>query len=285
MRRHWSLAGLAAFGTQVAIALIDWLLPLAPVGATGIAASPRLIFEVCAELAAGMLIGLAFPRAVVSVALFVVPTVLIGSLVPAFTMPGESGPGNPLALLGSALLAFAILALFFLGYGAGYAVAVFLRRRRTSRLSNPLATDRSDTSSMGRSADQLSLRVSCDSAQGCWCPAQDMSPSVSRRVVEAVYTAARRRPSPALMRPFSTSRIRAAIAWSTTFWPARVCGATTVRVTRRSRPVRGSTPPYTWICHRPAPRLRAVPFMATTVVARGRPGVKPGVSHELPTLL
>jgi hypothetical protein len=145
VRRHWSPAGLAAFGTQVAIALFDWLLPRAPVGATGIAASPRFLFAVCAELAAGALIGLVFPTAVVSVALFVVPTVLAGSLLLAFAMPGEGGPGNPFALLGSALMAFVILALFFLGYGAGYAVRFFLRRLRTARQSNPLATDRTDT--------------------------------------------------------------------------------------------------------------------------------------------
>jgi hypothetical protein len=44
------------------------------------------------------------------------------------------------------------------------------------------------------------------------------------------------------MRPVSTSTISAASAWSTTFLPARVWGAATVRCTRISLPVRGSIP-------------------------------------------
>jgi hypothetical protein len=64
------------------------------------------------------------------------------------------------------------------------------------------------------------------------------------------------------MRPVSTSTISAASAWSTTYLPARVCGAAIVRVTRMSRPVVSSRPAYTWICHLPGPRWRAVPLTA-----------------------
>jgi hypothetical protein len=70
--------------------------------------------------------------------------------------------------------------------------------------------------------------------------------------------------SPRLIRPVSTSTISAARAWSTTLLPARVCGAATLRVTRMSRPVVSSRPAYTWICHLPGPRWRAVPLTSPT---------------------
>jgi hypothetical protein len=144
VRRHRSLAGLAAIGTQAFIALVVWLLPNAPVGTPGVMAQPRFLFGVGAELAAGAAIGLSFPRVFARVALFLVPTVSAGSLALAFALPGEGGPGNPFDLLGAAMFALVILALFFLGYGAGYAVRSLLRRWGTPRPSNPLATDRTD---------------------------------------------------------------------------------------------------------------------------------------------
>jgi hypothetical protein len=139
------LAGLAAIGTQGLIALGISLLPLAPVGATSVTASPRFLFGIFAELAAGTVIGLVFPTVFASVALFLAPTVLAGSVALALAMPGEDGPGNPFSLLGAAFLALVILALFFLGYGAGYTVRSCLRRLRKPRPPNPLAIDRIDT--------------------------------------------------------------------------------------------------------------------------------------------
>ena len=91
------------------------------------------------------MIGLVFPRAVAGVALILVPTVLVASFAAAFVMPGEDGPGSFFALLGSAILAVAVLGLFFIGYGAGYAVRSVLRRLGTPRPSTMLGTNRTDT--------------------------------------------------------------------------------------------------------------------------------------------
>jgi hypothetical protein len=140
-RRHRTLAGLAAIGTQAFIAVVVSLLPLSPVGSATLTASPRFIFSICAELACGAVIGLAFPRAFAGVALFLVPTVLVASFALAFATPGEDGPGNFFSLVGAAIFALVIFALFFLGYGAGYAVRSFLRRWGTAWPSNALATD------------------------------------------------------------------------------------------------------------------------------------------------
>ena len=78
------------------------------------------------------------------------------------------------------------------------------------------------------------------------------------------------------MRPVSTSVISAAIAWSTTFRPARVCGASMVRVTRVSCRC-AVVPVYTWICQLPAARFLAVPRMPPNVPALRQSGVSSGV--------
>jgi hypothetical protein len=144
VRRHRGVAGLAAIGTQFLIVFVVWLLPVSRVGATHFVASPKFIFSVFAELVAGAVIGWTFPRSFASVALFLVPTVLAASFASAFATPGEDGPGNLHSLLGAAILAVAILVLFFAGYGAERAARSCVRRLRTPRQSTRLATDRTD---------------------------------------------------------------------------------------------------------------------------------------------
>jgi hypothetical protein len=131
--RGRTLAGLAAIGAQALVVIGVSLLPRAPVGATSVMASPRFLASICGELVAGAVIGWAFPNAFGSVALFLVPTVLAASFAGAFFMAGEDGPGNNFALIGAAILAAVILALFLLGYGAGHAAGAYVRRLRRPR--------------------------------------------------------------------------------------------------------------------------------------------------------